>query len=95
MNYDFVDRFNELEIRKGQRHGSCKVCDGDIKDKDIVYLKSFRLHSQPFHICLDCWDKINSLVNDYREENCEDAIDCDGRCLNCDYYDTEECPDRK
>ena len=36
MNYDFVDRFNELEIRKGQRHGNCKVCDGEIKDKDIV-----------------------------------------------------------
>ena len=25
----------------------------------------------------------------------ENVIDCDGRCLNCDYYDTEECPDRK
>lgn len=21
-------------------------------------------------------------------------IDCDGRCLNCDNYDTEDCPDR-
>ena len=28
------------------------------------------------------------------EEN-DDVIDCDGRCLNCDYYDTSECPDRR
>lgn len=25
----------------------------------------------------------------------EDNIECDGRCLNCDYYDTYDCPDRK
>ena len=22
-------------------------------------------------------------------------IDCDGRCLNCEHYDTTDCPDRK
>lgn len=22
-------------------------------------------------------------------------IDCDGRCLNCEYYDTSDCPDRR
>ena len=25
----------------------------------------------------------------------EDVVECDGRCLNCDHYDTRECPDRK
>lgn len=25
----------------------------------------------------------------------EDVVECDGRCLNCDHFDTEECPDRK
>ena len=25
----------------------------------------------------------------------EEIIECDGRCLNCDYYDTSDCPDRK
>ena len=65
MKNDFVDSFNELEIRKCTRDCNCKVCDENVRDKDIVYLKSFRLHSQPFHICLDCWKKINLLVDDY------------------------------
>lgn len=25
----------------------------------------------------------------------EDYIDCDGRCLNCEHYDTNDCPDRR
>ena len=25
----------------------------------------------------------------------EEIIECDGRCLNCDYYNTDDCPDRK
>lgn len=25
----------------------------------------------------------------------EEIIECDGRCLNCDYFDTSDCPDRK
>lgn len=65
MAYDFVYGSNELEIRKCTRDCNCKVCDENARDKDIVYLRSFRLHSQPFHICLDCWKKINSLVNEY------------------------------
>jgi hypothetical protein len=28
-------------------------------------------------------------------EEKEEAVECDGRCLNCDYYDTDECPDRR
>lgn len=68
MKYDFVDSFNELEIRRCKRSCSCKVCDKEVMDKDIVYLKSFRLQAQPFHICLDCWKKINSLVNEYEKE---------------------------
>jgi hypothetical protein len=28
-------------------------------------------------------------------EEKEETVECDGRCLNCDYYDTDECPDRK
>lgn len=66
--YDFVDDFNELEIRKCTRSCGCKVCDKQVMDKDIVYLKSFRLQAQPFHICLDCWKKINSLVEEYEKE---------------------------
>lgn len=27
------------------------------------------------------------------EEN--ETIECDGRCLNCDYYGTDDCLDRK
>lgn len=66
--YDFVDDCNELEIKKCTRYCNCKICDEDVKDKDIVYLKSFRLNAQPFHICLDCWKKINLLVNEYESK---------------------------
>lgn len=65
---DFVHQFNELEIRKGKRSGSCKVCDCEIKDKDIVYIHSFRNRGN-CHICLDCWDKINNLVLEYKTES--------------------------
>ena len=29
------------------------------------------------------------------EKFAEEVVECDGRCLNCDYYDTNDCPDRK
>lgn len=67
--YDFVDELNEVQIRKCMKSCNCKVCDREVKSKDIVYLKSFRLNAQPFHICLDCWEKINKMVMDYRKEN--------------------------
>ena len=65
MKYDFKHHLNDIEIRKCKRSCNCKVCDEDVFDKDIVYLRSFRLHGQPFHICLDCWKGINLLVNEY------------------------------
>lgn len=67
--YDFVDNFNDVQIRKCIKNCRCKVCDREVKDKDIIYLKSCRLQAQPFHICLNCWNKINELVEDYRKEN--------------------------
>lgn len=47
-----VDEFNDLQIRKCVKSCSCKICDEEVKGKDIVYLKSFRLQAQPFQICL-------------------------------------------
>jgi hypothetical protein len=67
MDKDFVFDFNKLEIRKCTRSCSCKICDRDVMNKDIVYMKSFRLQSQPFHICLDCWKEINELVEAYEK----------------------------
>ena len=69
QKYDFIDEFNEFKIRKCIRSCSCKVCDKEVMGKDIVYLKSFRLQAQPFHICLDCWEKMNSIVEDYKNDN--------------------------
>ena len=68
MKPDFVSQMTEFEIRKCTRNCNCKVCDKDVKDKNIVYLRSFRLHAQPFHICFDCWKNINLLVNQYEAE---------------------------
>lgn len=48
----------------------CKICDRllDSEVDDVVYLKSFRLSGQPFHICLRCWKKINEMVEKYEEK---------------------------
>ena len=39
-------------------------------------------------------DAIYALSNEVEEDE-EEVVECDGRCLNCDHYDTDECPDRK
>ena len=39
-------------------------------------------------------DAIYKLAKEVEDED-EDTIECDGRCLNCDHYDTDDCPDRK
>lgn len=74
-NYDnchcngFIHKYNELDIRKCIRDCRCKVCDKNVKNEDVVYIKSFRLNAQPYHICLDCWAKINDLVCSYKNES--------------------------
>ena len=65
MIYDFVYELNEIKIIKCKGWcGTCKVCDNPVEDKDIVWIKSF-LNTRPFRICLDCWKKINRLVEEY------------------------------
>ena len=61
---NFVDEFNEVKIRKAANGCRCKICDNDVSCQKIVYLKSFRLSAQPFHICIPCWKKINTLVEE-------------------------------
>lgn len=61
--YGFVYDSNELEIRITKRC-ICKVCNKQLKNEKIVYIKSFRLHAQPFHICIPCWKQINKLVEE-------------------------------
>lgn len=63
MKCDFVHKSNKLDIKECKRDCRCKICDKNVNGEDIVYIKSFRLNAQPFHICLDCWAKINSLVD--------------------------------
>ena len=65
--YGFVDEFNELEIGTTKK---CigKVCDKQLKNEKIVYIKSFRLHTQSFHICIPCWKQINRLVEEDEKE---------------------------
>ena len=67
MEENFIFEFNEVKVRKAKHGCRCKVCDNALtSDDDIVYLKSFRLSAQPFHICIDCWRKINGLVEQYK-----------------------------
>lgn len=74
MKYIFVHESNKLDIKKCRRDCRCKVCDKNIKDKDVVYIKSFRLNAQPFHICFDCWEKIDDLVDNYRLQKTIDNL---------------------
>ncbi len=64
---DFVDEFNEVKIRNAANKCRCKVCDHDVSNQKIVYLKTFRLEAHPFHICIPCWKKINELVQESEE----------------------------
>ena len=54
-------RFSFPDAKKGCM---CKVCDRELNDDMIVYLRSCRLHLQPYHICIPCWRKINALVEE-------------------------------
>lgn len=59
-----------MEIRITKRC-ICKVCDKQLENEKIIYIKSFRLHAQPFHICISCWKQINKLVE---ENELEEAV---------------------
>lgn len=39
------------------------------------------------------WELLEELFN-LKEEEEEIIVECDGRCLNCDNYETSDCPDR-
>lgn len=56
MDKNFVNDFNTVEIRITRRC-TCKICDRELINEKIVYLRSFRLQGQPFHICIPCWKK--------------------------------------
>ncbi len=61
---NFAHEYNKVKIRKAAKNCKCKVCDKDVSDQKVVYLKSFRLSGQQFHICIPCWKKINILVEE-------------------------------
>lgn len=64
---NFVHEFNEVKIRNAANRCRCKICDQDVSSQKIIYLKTFRLEGQPFHICILCWKKINTLVEESEE----------------------------
>lgn len=65
MDRSFIDNFNEVKIRHAKKGCVCKVCDKGLNNDDmIVYLRSIRLHGQPYHICIPCWRKLNVLVEE-------------------------------
>ena len=64
MDKNFIHEFNKAEVRNAKKECICKVCDRKLINETIVYLKSFRLNAQPFHICIPCWMKLNKLVEE-------------------------------
>jgi hypothetical protein len=45
----------------------------------------------------DVWAAIKTLEKELASmiADKEELVECDGRCLNCEHYDTSDCPDRK
>ena len=68
VNDNFVHEYNKVKIRNAAKNCKCKICDSDVSDQKVVYLKSFRLSGQSFHICIPCWRKINILVENIVNE---------------------------
>lgn len=64
MDRSFIGNLNEVEIRHAKKGCMCKLCDRELNDDMIVYLRSCRLHGQLYHICIPCWRKINALVEE-------------------------------
>lgn len=64
MDRSFIDNLNKVEIRHAKKSCRCKVCDRELNEDMIVYLRSCRLHGQPYYICIPCCRKINALVNE-------------------------------
>ena len=65
MDRSFIHEFNKFEVRHAKKGCVCKICDGALNDNDmVVYIRSFRLHGQPYHICISCWKKLNKLVEE-------------------------------
>ena len=44
MDRSFIGNLNEVEIRHAKKGCMCKVCDRELNDDMIVYLRSCRLH---------------------------------------------------
>lgn len=53
MDRSFIGNLNEVEIRHAKKGCMCKVCDRELNDDMIVYLRSCRLHGQLYHICME------------------------------------------
>lgn len=88
-----MDRY-VIEHRALQRQGKCVLCDKQIpRNTEFVTVLTFWQNGRhiSISICDDCLDTMIKIRDSSREE----LIDCDGRCLNCDYYGTDDCPDRK
>ena len=69
MDYDFVSNSSTLEIGKSRHNTYCKVCQKAMtNDDDNVKFTTYFNNSRVFHICFDCWRKINKLVEEYENE---------------------------
>lgn len=52
MDRSFIHNYNEFEVRPAKKGCMCKVCDCKLNENLVVYLRSFRLHGQPYHAFL-------------------------------------------
>ena len=67
----------------------CEDC-GERFDKPHTYVERHGFTYGPF----EKWSVCPYCGSPGYKEYVEDEIECDGRCLNCDYYDTDDCPDK-
>ena len=69
----------------------CKDC-GEKFDTPYEYEERHGFTHGPF----EKWSVCPHCGGDYKELTYEQEsdIECDGRCLNCDHFNTDDCPDR-
>jgi len=58
--------FNKLEFRQTKQDCHCKSCDRVIKrnTEKVIVFTPFRGHSDTVHICLNCINNINKIIQD-------------------------------
>ena len=87
-----------------------KMVASGTQEEILPIMRLMTQHEALGKVSNDCWktcpdsrynrtksEAIKEFIERLNDERYDRPIeiDCDGRCLNCEYYDTTDCPDRR